>query len=168
MSDFKKSQEAAHRRFVRSMIRKGPFTKGERDVTLALVNYWFHHKGGAKDYIHPGRKKLAKKAGVSVRTVASTLALLRDWGAIKAVGHLNGLHGNATEYVVDEYALLAFCDGVAHEQILRLAVNGVQNCTGSGRAKIAHRINNVDSYPNQKSQASNVVQFPKRSGSSDV
>lgn len=168
MSGFKRSSEYAYRRFVREMIRKGPFTKSERDVTLALVNHWFHHKSSPKGYIHPGRKKLAKKAGVSVRTVASTLAMLRDWGAIQALNHLNGLHGNATEYVVDEYALIAFCDGVAHEQILRLAVNGVQNCTGSGRAKIAHRINTVRSNPNQESEASNVVPFPKRGGGGNV
>jgi len=168
MSDFKDSREDKHRRLVRSKIRKGPLTKSQRDVTLALVNHWFHHKGGAKGYVHPGRKKLAKKAGTSVRTVASTLAILRDWGVLKVVAHLHGLHGNATEYLVDEYALIAFCDEVSAKQIARLATNGVQNCTGAGVQKLHTVINNVERNPSQEVRTLNVVRFPLRSGGGNV
>ena len=46
---FKDSQEAAFRRVVRSQIKRGPFTKGQRDALLAFINHWFQHrtsKGG--------------------------------------------------------------------------------------------------------------------------
>lgn len=145
MSAFKDSQEAAFRRVIRQTIRRGPFTKSEREVVLAFVNHWFQHRKSTKGVIHPGRKKLAKKAGVSIRTVASTLDMLRRAGAIDAVNHLHGLHGNATEYTVNTVALTDLC---AQEKA-DLRVNGVKNCTTQGRAKIAHRINNVVKFPVQ-------------------
>jgi len=83
---FKDSAEAKFRREVRSMIRRGPFSKADRDVTLALVNHWLHHRR-TSEVIHPGRTKLAAKAGVSVSTVKRCLALLRHYGAIDAVAH---------------------------------------------------------------------------------
>lgn len=109
MAEFKKSQEQAFRRTIRDLIRGGPFSKGERDVILAFFNHWFAHRNNEKGFVHPGRKKLAKRAGVTVRTVASTLALLREHHAIQAVGHLNGLQGMATEYTVSIEALRLLC-----------------------------------------------------------
>lgn len=149
MTAFKDSQEAAFRRVIRQAIRRGPFSKSERDVTLAFVNHWFQHRNSEKKVVHPGRRKLAKRAGVSVRTVASTLDLLRRHGAIVAVAHLHGLHGNATEYVVNVPALTDLCAKSKTD----IRVNGVQFCTGSGRAKIAHRISNVVAFPSQKRRA---------------
>lgn len=61
MFSFKDSQEYTLRRLVRGAVRKSPLTRDERDVTLALVNVWFHHRHGPKGYIHPGCQALAKK-----------------------------------------------------------------------------------------------------------
>ena len=107
---FSNSHEAAFRRVVRDAIRKCPdFTKSERDVTLAIVNLWFHHKDGPKGYIHPGREALAKRTGITVKTVSRTLGKLR---AIEAIVPLTALKGNrheATRYVVDIIRLMTFC-----------------------------------------------------------
>jgi hypothetical protein len=143
---FSKTQDAAFRRVTRDTIRSAPFTKSERDVVLAFVNHWFNlrHLGHA---VYPGRKKLAKKANTSIRTVASVLGILRASGAIVAEAHLNGLHGNATEYSVNYEALIDLCR-LSKEQIRSY---GVQNFPDRGSAKIAHR--SIDS---------NVVAFPSK------
>jgi hypothetical protein len=106
---FKDSQEAAFRRFVRDAIKRGPFTKSERDVTLAVVNHWLHHKGGPKPFIHPSRESMAKKAGVSVKTVSRALDLLRMIGGISAVSSIKGGKGKATQYRVNAWQLMAYC-----------------------------------------------------------
>lgn len=109
MTSFKNSQEANFRRMVRQAIRKGPFTKGERDVTLAVVNMWFHHKGGPKPYIHPGREKIAKKSGVTVKTVSRCLATLRASNVLAAVNGLSGGGKVATKYTVNVWSLMTLC-----------------------------------------------------------
>jgi hypothetical protein len=53
------------------------------------------HKGG----VHPGRKKLAKRSGASLRAVNYTLALLRDFKVIEATAHATG---NSAGYRVGE------------------------------------------------------------------
>lgn len=150
MPTYKDSQEAAFRRVIRGQIRKGPFTKSQRDVTLAFFNHWFFHRTSVKKVVHPGRKKLAKKSGVCIRTVASTLDLLRDHGVIIATDHLHGLYGNATEYVVDIVALGDLCQKKKSD----IRVIGVQNVSGQGSAKIAHRSCDVLPFPNQKKTGS--------------
>lgn len=149
MTAFKDSQEASFRRVVRDRIRKGPFTKAQRDVTLAFFNHWFQHRNSTKGVVHPGRKKLAKRTDVSIRTVASTFEFLRSHGVLIAVDHLNGLYGNATEYQVSMPHLYDLCG----KKKADLSVDGVKNCTGAGRAKIAHRINNVLTFPSQRKEA---------------
>lgn len=109
MSGFKDSQEANFRRMVRQAVRKGDFTKGERDVTLAVINMWFHHKGGPKPYIHPGREKIAKKAGVTVKTVSRCLSMLRSAGVLVAVNGLSGGGKIATKYTVNVWSLMTLC-----------------------------------------------------------
>ena len=146
MSDFSKSQEASFRRQIRRSIRKGPFTRGQCEVALAFFNHWFHHRTSSKGVVHPGRKKLAKRAGASVRTVARTLDLMRRYGVIDATAHLHGLHGNATEYKVSIPHLFDLCGKTKDE----IRINGVPNGTGAGRAKMAHRISNVLTFPSQK------------------
>ena len=150
IQSFEDSQEAAFRRLVRQSVRKGPFTKGERDVVLAFVNHWMHHRKKAGGIVHPGREKLAKRAGVSIRTVASVLDMLRKTGVIEAVAHLNGLYGNATEYSLSTVHLFELCQAKKTAK----ARNGVQNCTTSGCAEIAHRIDNVVMFPSQGLKAS--------------
>lgn len=149
-AEFNAGSEAAFRRIIRNQIRKGPFTKGQRDVALAFFNHWFFHRTSTKKVVHPGRDKLARKAGVSVRTVATTLDLLREHGAIIAVAHLNGLHGKATEYVVDVVAMTELCDLKKTD----LRVNGVQKVPTVGSAKIARRSCDVVPFPSQKIKSS--------------
>jgi hypothetical protein len=158
MTNFKDSQEAAFRRLVRQAIRKADFTKSERDVTLALVNHWFHHKGSSGGLVHPGREKLAKRAKVSVRTVASTLAMLRAAGVLEPVSNLYGGKGKATAYRLQIHPLLTLCGCDWVDDFLHGMA--AQNCTVSGqgiaryaRAKIAHRINYVETHPSQERES---------------
>jgi len=106
---FKDSQSAAFQRLIRSAIRNSTLTRGERDVTLAMINHWFHHNSGAKDYIHPGRKRIAKKARVSMRTTARTFAMLRAAGVLLPTEYLSGGANMATHYQVDIMALTTLC-----------------------------------------------------------
>jgi len=140
---FTDSNEARFRRDVRADVRKGPFTKSERDVVLAFVNHWFQHRKSPKGFVHPGRTKLAKRAGVSIATVKRTLAMLRDNGAIVPVGYLEGLHGKATEYTIDTIALTELCA----KKKANITRNGGSNDPTQGRVKMTHRINNVITFP---------------------
>ena len=124
---FKDSQEAAYRRIVRGAIRKADFTKSERDVTMALVNFWFHHKGTGKP-IHPGREKLANRAGVTVKTVSRVLSMLRAANVLEAVSCLNGNHGNATRYRVNIHPLMTLCGCDWIDQFVRGAFQNVPPC----------------------------------------
>jgi len=158
MRDFKSSQEAAFRRLVRHSIRSGDFTKGERDVIIALVNHWFHHR--AKGPIHPGREKIAKKAGVSVRTVASTMSMLRAASVLNPVSNLKGGHGAATRYTINSHALFVLCGCDWVDDFVR---GRGENCTVVGseiarlsRAKIAHGIYTTSN-----------TSFPKSGGAKD-
>lgn len=159
MTSFKDSQEQAFRRLVRQSIRKGDFTKGERDVIIALVNHWFHHR--AKGPIHPGREKIAKKAGVSVRTVASAMSMLRAAGVLNPVSNLKGGHGAATRYSVNTYALFVLCGCDWVDDFVR---GRGQDCTVVGseiarlsRAKIAHGIYSVKGDPSQNGEGGSNV-----------
>ena len=87
---FRASNEAAFRQLVRAAIRKSDMTKGEQAVALAVANLWFHHRNGPEGIIRPGRQRLALKARVSVRTVASTLAMLRAASVLVAVEYAKG------------------------------------------------------------------------------
>ena len=143
-TSFKDSQEAAFRRIIRSAIRSGPFTRAERDVTLAIFGHWFHHKGGPKSYIHPGRAKLAKKAKTTEKTVSRCLGKLRAGGIISAEGPLKGNRYKATEYEVDPAALLVFC-GCDWVDFLRRNVPSKNlQMSHLQRDKMSHRISTVE------------------------
>ena len=92
---------------MRDGVRKSNLTRGERDVLLSFLNHWFVHRH--KGAVHPGRKKLCKLSGASLPTVKRALMLLRDWEVIVAERHLEGRHGMATEYTVNEYRLNHLC-----------------------------------------------------------
>lgn len=100
--------------------------------------------------MHPGRDKLAQKAGVSVAAVKRTLALLRKHKVLIAVAHLNGLHGKATEYVVDVAALFDLCAMKKSD----IPVNGGSFCTSVGRVKMTHRSCDVVPFPSHKIKSS--------------
>ena len=150
MASFEDSQEAAFRRLIRQSIRKGPFSKGQRDVMIAFFNHWLHHRKSVKGVVHPGREKLARKAGVTVKTVSRTLGLLRATGVITAIAHLNGLDGKATEYTVSIQHLFALCEAKKSD----LPVNAGTNVPGRGGDKMSRRINNVVQFPIQKREVS--------------
>ena len=116
------------RRLVRSIIRKtDKLSKHQRDILLAIVNLWVHHKNGPKGYIHPGKKMLAKKARVSLATVKRTLKMLRGERIIIPRKYLKGgAPGCATQYTVNvEMLILSYAD----MRQLNEAAQGVQNCT---------------------------------------
>lgn len=116
---FQDSQEAAFRRMVRATVRKAEFTKSERDIVLCVVNQWFHHKGSAKGYIHPGRKRIAKQAGVTVKSVSRCLAMLRAAGAIEALNGVSGGGQIATKYVVHIWPLMTLCGADWVDEFMR-------------------------------------------------
>lgn len=151
MTAFKDSHEAAFRRVIREAVRKSSdFTKSERDVTLAIVNQWFHHK--AKGKIFPGRAKLAKRAKVTEKTVSRTLAKLRSAGVLIPLTTLKGNRYRATEYRVDLVALLTFC-GCDWVDIFRSNVpSRMSEMSRLQRDKMSHRIYNVQPLPSQKGE----------------
>lgn len=149
-TDFRDSQEATFRRMMREQIRKGPFTKGQRDVVLAFINHWFHHRNSKDGMVHPGRKKIAKKAGVTIKTVSRVLELLRHYGVIVAVDHLNGLRGNATLYSVSPIHLTALCSLSKDE--IRYTVGHLSQPKGGTKCPTVLR------------DASNVIPFPMARG----
>jgi hypothetical protein len=107
VKDFASSVEASYRRRLRDTVRKSNLTRAERDVVLAFLNHWFVHRH--KGAVHPGRKKLCKLSGASLPTVKRALMLLRDWEVVTAESHLEGRHGMATEYTVNEARLNYLC-----------------------------------------------------------
>lgn len=147
MTTFKDSQEQAFRRLVRAAIRKGDFTKGERDVTLALVNHWFHHK--AKGKMHPGLAKIARQAKVTEKTVSRTFGKLRDAGIMIALTPLKGNRYKATEYVLDLVALMVFCGCGWADDLLKNVPSSVVKMSHLSRDKMSHRINTVATAPSQ-------------------
>lgn len=109
MSDFKKSQEAAFRKCVRDAIRQSySFTKSQRDVVLYIANLWLHHRNGREGVIRPGRERIAKKANVSVRTVASVMADMRDAGVLIPVAYPKGGR-RATQYKMRISKIFEYC-----------------------------------------------------------
>lgn len=108
-TSFKDSQEAALRRILRQGVRRGGFSKSQRDATLAILNHWLHHKASGKGYMHPSRKVIAKKSEVSVRTVATVLDNLRAARVLLPVSRLGGGRSFSTRYTLDELALMQFC-----------------------------------------------------------
>jgi hypothetical protein len=103
-------KEAAHLRRIIRRNKGAVLTNSEIKVLVALVNLWLYHRNGPKGYIHPGRKLLAKKAGVSVVTVARSLEIFRILGIAKAIRNLKGGNGRATQYVVDTDAIKEIFD----------------------------------------------------------
>lgn len=146
ITKFKDSQEAAFRRIVRDAVRKAEFTKSERDVTLALVNFWFHHKGNGKP-IHPGREKLAARAGVTIKTVSRVLSMLRAAQVLRPVSNLNGGFKTATKYAVSIPHLMTLCGCDWMDQFMRGAMRNVpvaeSEMSRLRRDKMSHGNNSV-------------------------
>jgi len=146
MTDFKDTKEAMFRRNVRDTVKRSNLTRTQKDVTLALLNHWFVHRGQSEGTIHPGREKLAKKAKASIATVKRTLEILRRFRAIEAVAHLHGLHGNATEYKISIPHLTLMCE--QPKEVINPI--GGSNEPTHGRAKMTHRSCDVIAFPSQR------------------
>lgn len=165
MNSFKDSQEAAYRRLMRDAVRKGGFSKSERDVTLAILNMWFHHRNGPKGFIHPSRKMIAKKADVSVKTVSRTLAMLRGFGALVPVSGTRGGKSHATQYKVDDLGLYQLCGGDMQKIIAAMTPAKRDKCPGINGAQSGTKCPTV--YSNVQGAESlaknaNVIGFPDR------
>lgn len=106
VTSFIRSNEAAFRRAVRDAIKKSTLTKSEQALVQVLANLWFHHK--AKGAMHPGREKIARQAGVSVKTVTRTMTKLKAAGCLVVVSHENG-GGAATRFRLKPLELMVFC-----------------------------------------------------------
>jgi hypothetical protein len=136
-NDFRQTPEYSAQQMIRRVIRQAKtLTRAERDVTLVVVNAWFWHRA-LDGQIHPGRKRIARKAGCCVRTVASVLDRLRNAGVLMPIQYLKG--GNrSTRYRVCTLAIFDFC-GVSIPETLGgdlEALETVQFCT-AGKSKIA-------------------------------
>lgn len=119
--DFKDSSEAALRRLYRSAVRKSKtLTRCQRDVTLAWLNHWLHHKN-KRQPIHPGKNKIMKAAQVSRRTMMETTRLLEAGGVLRPVRHERGGRGKATEYAFNVHALMVLCGATWFEEYTRAA-----------------------------------------------
>lgn len=155
--EFKDSQEARYRRDKRAWVKKSHLTRTEKDILLAFLNHWFvhRHKGG----VHPGRKKLAKRSGASLRAVNYTLALLRDFKVIEATAHATGnsagYRGCATEYKVDGTRLIALCQ-VPADALKNIRKGAKPRISGCKNA----RFKGAESAP--RNNECNVVPFPKQ------
>ena len=113
--EFKSSEEASYRRFVRQMIRKSDLTRAQKDITVFLVNLWFHHKSGSKKYIHPSVEMIGKKSNVGRWSVQTCLRLLRDSKALAPIKHQNGGRNKAAQYEFNMIYLLKLCCPELHD-----------------------------------------------------
>lgn len=102
---FSDTHEHSHRQFMRRAVKKAKVSNNEKAVVSALMNIWFVRKGDGE--MHPGRKKIAKMAGVSVRTVAAIMARMREVGALVVVSHAKGGRAS-TRYRMDLEKLILF------------------------------------------------------------
>lgn len=119
--DFKDSSEAALRRLYRSAVRKSKtLTRCQRDVTLAWLNHWLHHKN-KRQPIHPGNCRIMRVAQVSRRTAISTARMLEASDVLRPVRHENGGRGKATEYAFNVHALMVLCGATWFEEYMRAA-----------------------------------------------
>lgn len=159
VKDYASSQEAAFRRRMRAFVRKSNLTRAEKDILLAFLNHWFVHRH--KGPVHPGKAKLSKRSGASIRAVKYTLAMLRSFGVIKpvayATGNADGQRGKATEYELDTVQLISLCEVPA--AILKNARKGAKSGNTGGKNA---RFKGAENAPRNK--PCNVIEFPSPRG----
>lgn len=145
--------------YLRRIIRRNKgdiLTNSEIKVLVALLNLWLHHRYGPKKYIHPGRKLLAKKAGVSVITVARSLDVFRNLGISTPIKHLKGGNGRATQYTLDTLEIQGLFDPhnvvtIAGELVPFSVSSRSQNDTLEGYQNDTLSIGIVSHCPSQES-----------------
>ena len=108
-----------HRRVIRDALKYRLITRCECAVFIAIYNHWAHHKNGRKgDIIHPGRKRLARSANCSIKTVSRSLSLLEDAGVLTAQWRPKKAVALATSYTFDLHALLAHLGADGEQRFL--------------------------------------------------
>ena len=140
---------------MRDAVRKSKMTRVERDITIALVNLWFHHKAGPEGCIRPGREKIAKRVGCSVKSVTRCLSMLKASGSIRAIAYEKG-GTKATRYKVSLYNLLILCGADLPEWMgenVPLSGSKMSRFTGD---KMSHGIYTVQACPSQSGKQGEV------------
>lgn len=137
MVQFQNTLEASWRRYLRSAVRLSAMTKGQKEVTIALLNLWLQHRKGPKGYIHPGRIKIAKKAGFTEKTVSRTMAVLRTAGVLCVRRRLHGEGRRPTEYTMDLLSLLELCGAEIPEWTPGVLVQ-IRNNAPANDAEMSH------------------------------
>ncbi|MEN9924035.1 MAG: hypothetical protein RL268_161 [Pseudomonadota bacterium] len=158
MRDFRETPEYSLRCFIRKSVKAAPITRSERDILISLLNFWWHHKDAGRNVFHPGREKLAKRAKVTVKTVARCLKKLRDAGVLVTVSHPRGGWGTATQYRVEIIPLLTLCGyGFPSNDDGELAEISGQNVphfpakmSHTRRDKMSHGYNKAENLPGQE------------------
>lgn len=103
MKCFRDSQEDAYRRLIREAVKRGPYTRAEKDIVRCIVNLWLHHRK-KEGVIRPGAELLAKRSKTSEATVRRSLRMLREVGILIPVKYANGGR-NATRYRLEDKPL---------------------------------------------------------------
>lgn len=97
-----KADLADIRRFqseIRAVIRRSALTSNERDVCISIVNLWWGKNRNSQSArglgialvpIHPGTKKIARHAKVSVRSAYRAMNLLKSLSVIRVLEHQKG------------------------------------------------------------------------------
>lgn len=144
---FSDTEEHQHRQFMRAAVRRAKISKNKRDLVLALLNIWFKRK--AEGLMYPGRKKLAKMAGISIRTAATILAEMREAGALEVICYGKGGRGKATRYRMNLTKLIVYLGFKLPKEVKgalgRVFVSDSQFrpwAVFKNRAKLAHGIVN--------------------------
>lgn len=100
---FAKSMPGQERSIVRQALAKAKLTNNRKAVLKSMIDLWFANRHRSE--IHPGAEKLAKKAGVSERTVRSYLGEFRQAGWIVALAYEKGGR-KATRYAVKLWEII--------------------------------------------------------------
>ena len=133
-SNFRQSPEHQLRRFVRKAIRNSKMTRGQKEITTSIVNLWFHHRNGPEGIIRPGRKRLARQAGVTIVTVSRSLSMLKTAGVLTATKNPKG-GVRPTHYIVNLNNLMALCGARWADEFLRGAYKSQAEIIPLGEGK---------------------------------
>ena len=133
-SNFRQSPEHQLRRFVRKAIRGSKMTRGQKEITTAIVNLWFHHRNGPEGIIRPGRKRLARHTQFTIKTVSRTFATLKKAGVLTATKNPKG-GVRPTHYIVNLNNLMAFCGEKWADEFLRGAYKSQAEIVPFGEGK---------------------------------
>jgi hypothetical protein len=151
---------------VRRAVRSIGLHKSEVDVCIAMLNhYWAINKdknsargmGHNVVPIYPGLKKIALKAGVSLRSCKRASDILQKLNILKVVGFKKGGRGSAQRFTINFQEIYA-CNGLEKSEIalLRPARKGCHKGCHKGDT-VAHGLKTL--IMEKSSDQGNVIQF---------